>query len=208
MRTFRSSITFTIAALFFGIILSTSTQAQLCTGSLGDAVVNITFGTGPGPGPALPGRIDGYNFVSRDCPDDGNYTIINSTSSCFGNSWHSLQQDHTPGDIDGRMMLVNASLGAGVFYVDTVRGLCANTTYEFSAWVVNVLLTSACNGIGTDPNLSFNIETPSGTVLGTYSTGNIPETASPEWKQYGLFFTTPINTNDVVIRLNNNAPGG
>jgi gliding motility-associated-like protein len=208
MRTVRSSAIFNIAAFFFGIILSTPVQAQICTGSLGDAVINVTFGSGPGTGSALPGATTFYNFVSYDCPNDGSYTVINATAACFGNSWHSLSQDHTPGDNDGRMMLVNASIDPGDFFVDTARGLCANTTYEFSAWVVNVLLTSACSGNGNDPKLVFNIETTAGVVLGTYSTGDIPETASPEWKQYGLFFTTPINTNDVVIRITNNAPGG
>ena len=208
MRTVRSSTIFRIAAFFFGIILSTIVQAQICTGSLGDAVVNVTFGNGAGTGSPLPGATTFYNFIYSDCPNDGSYTVINSTNACFGNSWHSLPQDHTPGDNDGRMMLVNASIDSGDFYLDTVRGLCASTTYEFSAWVVNVLLTSACNGNGIDPNLKFNIESPNGAVLGTYSTGNIPETGSPEWKQYGLFFTTPINTNDVVIRITNNAPGG
>jgi gliding motility-associated-like protein len=56
--------------------------------------------------------------------------------------------------------------------------------------------------------LVFNIETVTGQVLGTYSTGDILATSSPQWKQYGLFFTTPINTSDVVIRITNNAPGG
>jgi hypothetical protein len=208
MRTVRPLAIFSKAALFFGIFLSNSVHAQICAGSLGDAVINVTFGAGAGAGSPLPGATTFYNFVSYDCPNDGNYTVINATASCFGNSWQTLSQDHTPGDNDGRMMLVNASIDPGDFFVDTARGLCANTTYEFGAWVANVLLTSACEGNGTDPKLVFNIETSAGVVLGTYSTGDIPETASPEWKQYGLFFTTPINTNDVVIRITNNAPGG
>ena len=208
MSTRRSSAVFGLASFFIGIILSISVRAQICNGSLGDAVVNVTFGTGAGTGSPLPGATTSYRFNYGDCPNDGSYTVINATNACFGNSWHSLSQDHTPGDVDGRMMLVNASIDTGDFYLETVRGLCANTTYEFSAWVVNVLLTSACNNIGIDPNLKFNIESPNGVVLGTYSTGNIPETTSPEWTQYGLFFTTPTNTNDVVIRITNNAPGG
>lgn len=208
MRTVRSSAIVSIATLFFCITAINTVKAQICTGSLGDAVVSINFGAGAGTGSPLSAATTSYGFVSTDCPSDGFYTVINSTTGCFGNSWHSLPQDHTPGDDNGRMMLVNASIQPQDFYVDTARGLCANTTYEFSAWVVNVLLTSACSGNGTDPNLVFKIETPAGVVLGSYSTGDIPESASPEWKQYGLFFTTPINTNDVVIRITNNAPGG
>ncbi len=198
-----------LALTFFSVflLLAINMQAQICTGSLGDPVVNVTFGAGGTIGNPLSRNITTYNFFAADCPDDGNYTITSSTNACFGGSWHSLQ-DHTPGDANGYMMLVNASFNPGDFYVDTARGLCANTTYEFSAWVVNVLLTNSCSGMGIDPNLVFNIETTSGQVLGTYSTGDIPESSSPQWKQYGLFFTTPANTSSVVIRLTNNAPGG
>ena len=208
MKTANPSFIFTFVALLIGIISSSVAQAQICTGSLGDAVVNVNFGSGAGIGNPLPGATTSYRFNYGDCPNDGSYTVISATNACFGSTWHSLLQDHTPGDVDGRMMLVNASIDTGDFYLDTVRGLCASTTYEFSAWVVNVLLPSACNGSGIDPNLLFRIESPSGQVLGSYLTANIFESSSPEWKQYGLFFTTPINTDEVVIRITNNAPGG
>jgi gliding motility-associated-like protein len=208
METARSSIVFGISTLFLCIFLSTEIHSQICTGSLGDAVINLDFGSGTGPGTPLNAASTSYLFVSRDCPDDGSYTIVNSTNACFGGTWHTINQDHTPGDNNGYMMLVNASFTPGDFYVDTVRGLCANTTYEFSAWIVNVLLPTSCSPNPIHPKLVFNIETPAGDVLGTFSTGDIFETSSPTWKQYGLFFTTPINTNDVVIRLTNNAPGG
>ena len=74
-------------------------------------------------------------------------------------------------------MLVNASFTPGDFYVDTVKGLCPSTTYEFAAWVMNVLRTSACQGNGIDPNLTFKIETTTGTVLASYNTGNLQEEA-------------------------------
>lgn len=197
----------TSVALIF-IFFCVSIHAQVCNGSLGDPVVNVTFSSGDNPGQALQSATTSYNFVSTSCPDDGNYTVVSSTSGCFGNSWHSISEDHTPNDVNGYMMLVNATFTPGDFYVDTVKGLCANTTYEFAAWIVNVLGATSCTPTPILPKLVFNIETTSGTVLGTYSTGDIPGTPSPVWKQYGLFFTTPANTNDVVIRLTNTAPGG
>jgi gliding motility-associated-like protein len=105
-------------------------------------------------------------------------------------------------------MLVNASYTPGDFYVDTVRGLCPSTTYEFAAWVMNVLRTSACQFNGIDPNLTFKIETTTGIVLATYNTGNLQEEAVAIWRQYGLFFETPSNASTVVVRITNNAPGG
>src|SRR5450432_3376729 len=87
---------------------STKIFAQLCQGSLGDPVVNITFGSGTNPGPPLNG-LTNYTYFPADCPNDGNYTIANSTSGCFGGTWLSVSEDHTPGDINGYMMVVNAS---------------------------------------------------------------------------------------------------
>ena len=182
--------------------------AQVCTGSLGDAQINVNFGSGSNPGLPLQAATTTYNFTSTNCPGDGFYTVVNNSAGCFGNTWHTLSEDHTPNDANGFMMLVNASFNPGDFYVDTVKNLCANTTYEFAAWITNVLLPTACMGNGILPNLVFKIETTAGKVLGTYSTGGIAMSSTPSWKQYGLFFTTPFNTNDVVIRLANTAPGG
>lgn len=185
--------------------------SQLCTGSLGDPVVHIDFGRGSNAqGNAIPSASIGYTFLNSDCPNDGYYTIRSSTNACFGNTWHTVTQDHTPGDVNGYMMIVNATYQPGDFFVDTVRGLCANTTYELAAWVMNILLPTACDGnsSGIDPNLTFRIETTTGTVLATYNTGSIPETAVPTWKQYGVFFTTTAASTEVVLRITNNAPGG
>ncbi|MEP7144130.1 MAG: gliding motility-associated C-terminal domain-containing protein [Ferruginibacter sp.] len=199
---------FKAAIVFICLGCQLASTAQVCSGSLGDPVVNVTFGSGPNPGDRLQAATTTYSFTSSTCPNDGSYTVVNSTSGCFNNTWHTLPQDHTPNDNNGYMMLVNASFNPGDFYVDTVKNLCANTTYEFAAWIVNVLLPSACTGNGIRPRLVFNIETTTGSILGTYSTGDLPASGSPDWKQYGLFFTTPVNTNNVVIRLTNTAPGG
>src|SRR6478672_2272869 len=182
--------------------------AQLCTGSLGDPVIHITFGSGSNPGPPLRAAATFYSYFASDCPNDGSYTVRNSTSGCFGNTWHGVAEDHTPGDINGYFMLVNASFQPGDFYVDTVKGLCGSTTYEFSAWVLNVLKPTACSGNGIDPNLTFKIETTTGAPLAVYNTGNLSEDGSPTWKQYGVFFTTTSSGTEVIVRITNNAPGG
>lgn len=181
--------------------------AQLCQGSLGDPLVNISFGSGTNPGAPLAAAATGYQFVSGDCPNDGFYTVRNNTNSCFGNSWHSLSTDHTANG-NGYFMLVNASIQPSAFYVDTVRGLCGNSTYEFAAWIMNVILPASCNGNANQPNLSFTIEKTDGTVLQTYNSGNISSSPISSWKQYGFFFTTPPAGSDIVLRIVNNAPGG
>ncbi len=181
--------------------------AQLCQGSLGDPVVNLTFGSGSDPGAAL-NSLTNYTYLAADCPADGSYTIANKTSNCFRFTWHSVLEDHTPGDISGYMMVVNASFNPGDFFVKTVDGLCPNTTYEFAAWILNILKPSSCGSAGIKPNITFTIETTAGTVLKSYKTGDIPAGNFPEWKQYGFFFSTTTGINSIVLRMTNNAPGG
>lgn len=199
---------FSVQIFFFALFsLPFSCFAQLCQGSLGVPIVNKTFGAGANPGLQLNTSATNYQFVTTDCPNDGFYTVRNNTSSCFGSSWHSLASDHT-GDVGGYFMLVNASVQPGAFYVDTVKGLCSGTTFEFAAWIVNVLRPSSCGGAGTKPNLTFTIEKTDGTVIQQYSTGDIASQGGPVWQQYGFFFTTPVGITDIVLRIVNNAPGG
>lgn len=176
---------------------------QLCTGSLGDAVVNINFGAGTALfGGALASGVTNYSYVAQSFPNDGSYTVINTTAGS-GNVWWSTT-DHT-GNTGGYMMVVNASTSlSDYFYKQTVTGLCGNTTYEFAAWIMNLLRSSDTN----PPNVTFTIESTTGTVLRTYTTGVIPKASSAVWTQYGFFFTTPAGVTDVVIRMKNNSPGG
>lgn len=194
-------VPFFLRAAFVFIILSyaVSINAQLCTGSLGDPVVNITFGSG-GSGSGYTAT-NAYTYTSSTCPDDGYYTITGYTANCFGSSWHTVNTDHTG---NGAFLLVNASFTPGDFFVATVNNLCPNTTYEFAAWIMNVM-----NRFGAiKPNITFRIETTGGTVLKQFSTGDIIESTSPVWNQYGFYFTTPATNNGIVLRMTNNAPGG
>jgi gliding motility-associated-like protein len=182
------------------VFLSFFAHSQLCTGSLGDPAVNITFGTGTTPDFNFTPP-SAYTYVSNTCPNDGFYTIATSTSGCFGNAWHTVSSDHTGG---GAFMLVNASNTPGDFFVATVTDLCPNTTYEFSAWIMNVLISPT----GIQPDLTFKVETPSGTILNQFNTGGIAALPSPRWDKYGFFFTTTAGNPTIVLRITNNAPGG
>jgi len=192
---------------FFSYLMINSLYAQICGGSLGDPIVNITFGGGTNPGGPLSAATTNYQYVTNDCPSDGYYTVRNTTAGCFGNSWHTVTGDHT-GNTNGYFMLVNASVQPGAFYLDTVRGLCERTNYEFAAWIMNVLLPSACGGNGNQPNITMSIENTDGTLLQSYNSGNIVPLAAPSWQQYGSYFTTPPGVTEIVLRIVNNAPGG
>ncbi len=193
-------VTSRIVLLIAVLSISIFAKAQLCTGSLGDPVVNINFGTSNTPDLNFPPP-SAYTYTGNQCPNDGFYTITSSSSNCFGSSWHSVNNDHTG---NGSFMLVNASFNPGDFFVTTVSNLCPNTTYEFAAWVMNVLRSTT----GIKPDLTFKVETPSGTILNQFNTGGIVATPSPEWNQYGFFFTTAAVNPTIVLRITNNAPGG
>lgn len=173
--------------------------AQLCSGSLGDPVVKLDFGSGTAThGAALGSSITSYTYSSADFPNDGSYTIESRTNTA--NTWWTTT-DHTGG---GYMMVVNASTSVtDYFYKNTVTGLCANTTYEFAAWIMN-LLRSRDN---STPNITFTIEKTDGTILESYNTGDIPLAGSAIWTQYGFFFQTPAGVDTVIIRMRNNKVG-
>jgi gliding motility-associated-like protein len=183
----------------FLVLTAFTAPAQTCSGNLGDPVVNITFGqdgvTNTGYTPT-----NAYTYTSSQCPNDGFYTITTSTANCFGSTWHTVTQDHTG---NGAFMIINASYDPGDFVRTQVSELCPNTTYEFAAWVMNLVNVDII-----DPNITFSVETLSGVVIAKYTTGDIPETPGPEWKKYGFFFTTPPNNPEIILRMTNNAPGG
>lgn len=184
------------------ISFSNELQAQLCNGSLGDPIVNITFGSGANPGPPLSAAATNYKYAPNACPVNGYYTLANQGVECnYG--WHILKSDHT-GNPNGYFMLVDASFEPSDFYLDTVKNLCANTTYEFAAWILNMKYLTR----GIRPNITFSIETVTGVKIQSYNTGDIPVESTAIWRQYGFYFSTPANVSQVVLRMTNNAPGG
>ncbi len=198
--------------LFVGLLcgLTHTGVAQFCSGVLGGAVVNQTFGSN-GPYRLQVGQTT-YTNVGR-CPNDGEY-LITGSSTCYDGTWHTLPEDHTPNDVSGNMLIVNAAQDAGEFYNQPVRGLCYGTTYEFSIWVVNMmntLPTNGCNAIAPVPlnsDVTMRVESANGQVLRTINTGSVPRTNTPAWIRYATIFTLPPGQNSVVIKLINNGPGG
>jgi gliding motility-associated-like protein len=193
-----------ILILIFFLFSSTFLSAQqVCQGALGDPVININFGSGATEFDSpLSGGNTNYIYIAGT-PDDGQYTIAKSTNGMHTGStgWHQVP-NHTPGDGNGYMMVVNASNKPGIFYQTTIPNLCPGTTYEFAAWIINLL-----NYSGIKPNITFTIETSPGVILKSYNTGDIPDGPSPKWLQYATTFTTT-NQTDLVLKITNNGPGG
>ncbi|MDB4292082.1 T9SS type B sorting domain-containing protein [Maribacter sp.] len=202
---FRFRILFLVTAL---LLTGFSANAQLgfCTGNSGDAIFTETFDTGTTDGPALAPGTTTYNFTTAT-PSDGSYTV-SSTTDYY--DWHNAS-DHTPNDIDGKMLIVNASFTADQFFARNISGLCENTSYEFSSWLLNMARSSnGCpNNAAIPINVKFQIWDDTDTnLLAEGDTGNLYATASPTWLQYGLVFKTLPNQTAVILKMTNNGNGG
>ena len=177
------------------------TKAQFCSGTLGDNIfLEGDFGTGPAnllsPNPGI---APGYNYTFNVPPVDGQYVLTNSTAIWPGlyDTWLAIRDNSF--DPNGYMMVVNASNNPGLFYQQTVSGLCENTLYEFSADIINLIKVGTPDH--SDPNVSFLLND-----VELFSTGNIPKTNN--WINYGFTFTTAVGQQSLTLALRNNAPGG
>jgi gliding motility-associated-like protein len=190
--------------LLSALLSGYKTNAQ-CSGSVGDPVMNQTFGT---DNYRLPANATSYQFVGG-CPNTaGTYTINDFLFGCGPNSWVQMVGDHTPNDLNGNYMLVNASNNAGTVYQDTAKSLCGNTTYVFGIWVTPVMNSFACGGNAVLPNVKFAIKTLSGTILVQDSTGNLPIVQEKQWKFYTMSMTTGAGSTDLIVSVTINPPFG
>lgn len=149
-----------------------------------------------------------YQRVPGYCPTDGHYAYSAFTSECFRDDWHTVSEDHTAGDADGNMMLVNASPGSGTFFITQVEGLKSGTTYEFALWLMNLCkITEKCP-FPLLPDIMIRLQTKTGRVIATLSTGELQRHDVPHWTPYRALFTMPASETALVIHMMDNNPGG
>jgi gliding motility-associated-like protein len=182
-------------------------QLDFCKGSKGDPIFHEDFGPGPNTGPPLPAATTNYTFVSGD-PEDGQYTISGRVGQ-DNTTWHN---SFPPTSVSGgRALIVNADFESGLFYTTPITGLCENSSYEFSAYLMNVYNASsgACNNGGIPINVRFEIWDQSNTnLLKSGSTGNISSTSYPLWQQYALTFQSGAGQGSVILKMFDNGGGG
>ncbi len=171
-------------------------------------------------------------------PKDNYYSIANNTSAngttnnagpykpttnnarVFGGFWDIIG-DHTgasnpitgnppvaAGQPGGYMLVVNAAFTTGEVYRDTIKNVCPNTYYEFSAWVRNICgvcgidqNSTATYTPGVLPNLSYTIND-----VDYYTTGNILHDTI--WQKRGFIYKTGPTETQFRITIKNNAAGG
>jgi len=123
------------------------------------------------------------------------------------------------GQSGGYMVVINAAYRADTAFQDTVKNLCPNTSYEYSAWFRNIcrkcggdstgvgatastyIPTGPGDSSGVHPNLTFNIN-----GFDYYTTGDVLYTG--KWIKKGFTYRTGPAETQMVINIRNNAPGG
>ncbi len=187
--------------LLLAIAASCCVEAQeLCTGNLGENVfLDGDFGTGADQILQQDPRIAlDYFYELNPPPFDGEYTITNNSDWLFKyGTWLGIG-DNSP-DPNGYMMVVNADFTPGIFFEQIVTGLCENTTYVFSADIINMIMRGVPDHL--DPDVSFLLDDQE-----FFTTGLIPK--SEQWNTYGFTFTAGTGQTEVKLTLRNNAPGG
>jgi len=149
-----------------------------------------------------------YTAASGGLQPEFTYSIVKtigdaSGGNCLKSDWKG--SDHT-GD-GGYFMAVNGAPSIGfspVFYqIKNIR-VCAGTTYEFSAWVLNILPSSSTSAIaGSEPNITFSVN-----GIKIANSGPIAYTSTPTWvKVGGTFVATTDSVNLQVLNATAVATG-
>jgi hypothetical protein len=149
-----------------------------------------------------------YRRVSTSCPSDGYYSFASYTSECFNDDWHTLPEDHTPGDAGGNMLLVNAARNPGAFLKTPISGLKNNTIYELGVWLLNLCKPTKKCPFVLLPELIIRLETPEGKIVANIVTGELPRFKDPRWTQHRAYFTTPASASTLMLVMIDKNPSG
>ncbi len=172
-----------------------------------EALVKIDFGTGS-VGNYNNTSLSEYDRVGHYCPTDGHFSYASYTSNCFHDDWHTLPEDHTPGDVDGNMLLVNGAPNPGMFLSTPVEGLKGGKIYELSLFIMNLCRPTEKCGLVLLPNLTITLRVPGGKVVAQFNTGEVQRVPVPHWTQHRAVFYMPTSVTTLVLSMVNNNPGG
>lgn len=179
--------------------------AQDCI--LKDTLLKVDFGTSAIPQGFNLSKLSEYRKITGNCPDDGMYSFVSSTANCYSDHWHTLSEDHTPGDFMGNMLIVNASYDQSLFFYANLAGLKPGKRYELSTWLLN-LCRQNNDCTATLPNITIVLEKTDGQQIAKFNTGSIEQTNSGQWKRFFSTFTTPADMGIASLKFYTAAPGG
>ncbi|WP_046746061.1 LamG-like jellyroll fold domain-containing protein [Kordia zhangzhouensis] len=149
-----------------------------------------------------------YTVYHQIANGDGvDQTPIGDISQWADDYWY-VGEDHTPGDVDGRMAIFNADEEPGIFFEADIVGVTPNVpiTYGFSA--LNIDRIDAPD-IATRlrPEVQILIYDPNGNQIATATSGLIPPTSpAGDWVDVSATFTTSFT--QFKVQLINSQLGG
>ena len=210
----RSAPLAAVFSLFFALATITPVSAQnFCPNE--QIFFSENFGTGTSTAPSA----DVINVLhSPILPNvglnDGYYRIINNSQQ--RGDWHNAP-DHTVGDTDGKMLVVNGI--AEAFYSKVItNGVTGFNpgTYGANLFLMNTQILGAYN-CGTEqilPTITFLVEystTASGntwTSLQSTTANSVPQTLTPVWVSLGGVFNLPVAAQRFRLTLSDGTTAG
>lgn len=179
-------------------------RAYQSQGSCGVIGFSETFGAGIGRAP-FPASVTSsylYNDGSEVDPllnyiQDGQYALLDKSTIASAGTWWIVDDDAT-GDLNGRMLMLNAVHNSGEYYRQSVTGLTVGKTYSFTTSIANPY----SDGDDQDPNVKFSV-VAGGSELASTITGLIPEDVGADeikWQPYTLIFTATSTQVDLVLK--------
>ena len=196
------------------------TYTVLTTGAPGDNFYGVSNNSSPG----------GVNYsINPNDPLPANHIfnvwdIIGDHTGAVSPTAGNPPADTTGGKTGGYMVVINAAFRTDTAFLDTVKNLCPNTYYEYSAWFRNICKKCSGDSTGKAPNAAGYIPTVAGPVGSAdssgvhpnltfningydyYTTGDILYTG--EWIKKGFTYLTGPAQTQMIISIRINAPGG
>ena len=207
------NILFVCLFLFTGSIYA----QPVCNGELGSPILNFDFGQGNNTDNAYnplatyaPGLSTNTVLQPSGVLGTANTSALVKNSGTFGAPIYWLNSNDHTGNTNGLFFGINMPDNLGDTVVEyEMTGLCSNTTLQFSIWLLNMMapthpLITTGNPLLQYPNMIMRIVDQSGSVLGSFTTGNVPHDGT--WHQYSFLFTNG-NNSTVKLQLLNNTAG-
>ncbi|HEX5025277.1 MAG TPA: hypothetical protein VFV68_08385, partial [Agriterribacter sp.] len=194
-------------------VILTTAEMPPCD-ALNKILYKQTFGTGTTMVTAIPAATGSAGTATTDYTGSTTqplaverYAITDNANKGNTAQWISLT-DHTGA---GRMMVVNADINGSRIYTDKVDISCTNLKYSLFAFVSNIpnsTYNNFCDAFGGTvlPKLIFTVrDAATNNIITNLTT---PGITSAAWTQYGMKFVMPAGVTQIIIEINNAAPGG
>ncbi|MEX1203100.1 MAG: hypothetical protein WEA59_07650, partial [Ferruginibacter sp.] len=151
-------------------------------------------------------------FSETGALNDGYYRIINNTQQ--RPEWHAAP-DYTPGDVDGKMLVVNGD-GEKFYNKVLTNGVIGFSpgTYTARMFLMNVNTQGTCAPNALLPTISFKLEhsvDASGETwveAQTVTANSVPQSLTPTWIQLAVLFNIPTSALRLRLSMTNGTTRG